>query len=1054
MSIRIQCPSCKVSCTVGDECKGKRIRCTFCDGVVAVPGPDSGIVDKKGATLPARGPDRRDSKPDRPASPRNRDGGRAAGKKSGIPFLLVALLGGGVLAVLGVIVVVVGLGGWFLFGSRAPAAPEDRAPIAMNVDRPKPADAPVQPAPVQPAPGQPAPRQPDPIVNAPPREPPPNADVPLPDKIADATIQNVKRSTAYLHVTMRGGGKAEGTGFFAIEPGIVVTNAHVIGMLSANSPTPDSVDVVVNSGEPNEITLRGTVLGVDRFTDLAILRVAGNGAPPPLPVHSARQLKDLQKLYYFGFPHGKQLGANITIAEATVSSIRKDPSGAIEQVQLTGNMQPGNSGGPVVNSAGRVVGVARAIIVGTGINFAIPADKVKLAINGRVSDTAYGEPYVQGNGAMLPVNVRCLDPLGRIRTMKVDVWAGNAGPKRPFAYERPAPLPGDGPHQQVTIPYQNGAARGEVPLPAAGPGQVVWIQPVLTDGAGVTHWHTAASVKLGTPLQRVPATLRLKLDQAGEHSVTMKYSEGVTVYEGKRKFTEGLTFDANLLEIVTPKSGAGAEIRVWVGANRFAEVLDGRQRTLDAQYHRRLSALLSPTFKVDGSGKMRQRVTPNVNPNIIPRDKAILEGMIDRFCNAYEQSILIMPNRELAPMQSWQASIPNFVGKGRKAKVVDIILTFTYLGTRATGGRNHAVIDMVGLVRDKRMTKPMGKATGRAAFDIEGGYIAELKTRIASEHDLGPNLQFVVAENVEQRREPGNRFNIVARAPSKPPEPPAQVKGTVILNKNGQITVKSPFDQERPGVRYKAYELGFDAGKTYVIEMRMPPGSTLDPYLKLFDPSGTKVAEDDDGGGNLDARIVYKAKAAGRYRIIAESFAPDRLGAYRLTVTVLDGGKLAKDSPNPKSNPTFDGTAKGFAKPAKSAMRTSYLKIVSSPGDRIGQGKSYEYPGAELQVRKTPRGVNVRVGGWTLNIGGPQGQFLKPGEYRDAQRFAFSGTSPGLDFHGNGRGSNRVAGAFVVWELAVQGDQITRLAIDFVQHSESTDRPPLTGKLRLNSTLK
>ncbi len=135
-------------------------------------------------------------------------------------------------------------------------------------------------------------------------------------------------------------------------------------------------------------------------------------------------------------------------------------------------------------------------------------------------------------------------------------------------------------------------------------------------------------------------------------------------------------------------------------------------------------------------------------------------------------------------------------------------------------------------------------------------------------------------------------------------------------------------------------------------------------------------------------------------------------------------------------------------------MPTSYLKIVSSPGDYIGQGKSYAYTGAELQVRKTPRGVHVNVGGWNLDLGAPQGQFLRPGEYRDARRFAFSGASPGLDFNGNGRGSNEVAGAFVVWELAVQGEQITRLAIDFVQHSESTTRPPLTGKLRINSTLE
>jgi hypothetical protein len=338
---------------------------------------------------------------------------------------------------------------------------------------------------------------------------------------------------------------------------------------------------------------------------------------------------------------------------------------------------------------------------------------------------------------------------------------------------------------------------------------------------------------------------------------------------------------------------------------------------------------------------MMKRVTPKLNPKINPNEKAILEGLIARVCNCYEQGILIMPNRELAPLQTWQAKIPNFVGRGPKVKVVDINLTFTYLGTRPTAGRNEAVIDMVGLVtsREKNATKPMGKATGRAAFDLAGGYIAELKTRIASEHEVGANLRFVVAENVEHYRETGNKFNIVARAPkqSDPPGGPP------------------------PG--------------------GLPPG---------------------------------------------------------------------------KAN-TFDGMAKGFDKPAKSAVPTSYLKIVSSPGDYIGQGKSYQYAGGELTVQKAPRGIRVTVGGmkviWRLDIGAPKGQFLQVGEYRDAKRHAFSGTSPGLDFYGMGRGSNQLAGEFVVWELEVQGGQITRLAIDFVQRSEGKG-PPLTGKLRFNSTLE
>jgi hypothetical protein len=291
-------------------------------------------------------------------------------------------------------------------------------------------------------------------------------------------------------------------------------------------------------------------------------------------------------------------------------------------------------------------------------------------------------------------------------------------------------------------------------------------------------------------------------------------------------------------------------------------------------------------------------------------------------------------------------------------------------------------------------------------------------------------------------------------------QPPPLAKGKVIFNVNGQITPKDPIDPEVAGVRYNPYDLVFDAGKTYVIDMKQTPGTKVDPYLKLFDPQGKKVAEDDDSGGNLDARIVYKAKVTGKHRILAEPLRPDTFGGYTLTVTAVDGDTVVKVDPkDPKGEPkdpkggVFDGIAKGFEKPAKAAMPTSYLKIVSSKGDYIGQGKSYEYDGAELTVKKVPRGVDVRVDGWNLNVGAPQGQFLKVGEYTDAKRFAFSGASPGLDFYGKGRGSNMVAGEFVVWELVMDGDQIVRLAIDFVQRSE-VKMPPLAGKLRINSTLE
>src|SRR5262245_44171156 len=81
-----------------------------------------------------------------------------------------------------------------------------------------------------------------------------------PASITPDAVRLVKQATVMLKVTSEGGRSAEGSGFFAVEPGIVVTNAHVLGMLQADSKPPTKVEVIVHSGGANEMKLSGKVL--------------------------------------------------------------------------------------------------------------------------------------------------------------------------------------------------------------------------------------------------------------------------------------------------------------------------------------------------------------------------------------------------------------------------------------------------------------------------------------------------------------------------------------------------------------------------------------------------------------------------------------------------------------------------------------------------------------------------------------------------------------------------------------------------------------------------
>src|SRR5262245_28721089 len=80
-----------------------------------------------------------------------------------------------------------------------------------------------------------------------------------PNTITPDAVRRVKQATVMLKVTSEGGRTAEGSGFFAMEPGIVVTNAHVLGMLQTNSKPPTKVEVIVASGGANELKLSGKV---------------------------------------------------------------------------------------------------------------------------------------------------------------------------------------------------------------------------------------------------------------------------------------------------------------------------------------------------------------------------------------------------------------------------------------------------------------------------------------------------------------------------------------------------------------------------------------------------------------------------------------------------------------------------------------------------------------------------------------------------------------------------------------------------------------------------
>jgi hypothetical protein len=138
-----------------------------------------------------------------------------------------------------------------------------------------------------------------------------------------------------------------------------------------------------------------------------------------------------------------------------------------------------------------------------------------------------------------------------------------------------------------------------------------------------------------------------------------------------------------------------------------------------------------------------------------------------------------------------------------------------------------------------------------------------------------------------------------AAAPVRPPREPAPAPpmenkrsfrvGDTVLNVNDALNANDAVYQGR---RHKVYVVDLEAGKTYQIDMR---STNFDSYLFFESPDRRLLAQDDDSGGYPDARIIHKATANGKFRIIASHFGNGgNLGQFTVTVRLTDGAPLGK----------------------------------------------------------------------------------------------------------------------------------------------------------------
>lgn len=203
-----------------------------------------------------------------------------------------------------------------------------------------------------------------------------------------------------IYSTYSGGRRAQGSGFIASDQGHILTNSHVV------TTTDDDSGVVTRASQVYVVfadgdRIPGSIVGWDLFNDVGVVKVdPGDHAVAPLPLGDSSSVVVGEPVAAIGSPFDQESSLAVGVVSATERSIPSltssyDVSGAI---QIDAPINHGNSGGPLLDARGRVIGINAQIRSTSGnaegVGFAIPINSARRSMTQLISTGRVAYAYV------------------------------------------------------------------------------------------------------------------------------------------------------------------------------------------------------------------------------------------------------------------------------------------------------------------------------------------------------------------------------------------------------------------------------------------------------------------------------------------------------------------------------------------------------------------------------------------------------------------------------------------------------------------------------------